>query len=79
MATEFCLSVSIIPKGYLTYRKNKRHGAHGFTSPLKEVVLRIFITLKNSLLSAGVEPANLGPNGKHDNHFITENDNSGTK
>jgi hypothetical protein len=28
---------------------NLRHGTDGFTSPPKEVVLRIFITLKNML------------------------------
>jgi hypothetical protein len=35
--------------------------------PTKEVVLRIFIELKNSSSSAEFEPANLVPNGKH-NH-----------
>jgi hypothetical protein len=34
-------------KGFLAYRKILRHGADGFTSPLKEGVLRIFIALKN--------------------------------
>jgi hypothetical protein len=34
--------------------------ADGFTTLPKEVVLRIFISLKNSSLSAGFEPANLG-------------------
>jgi hypothetical protein len=34
----------------------------------KEVVLRTFITLKNTSSSAGIEPANLGPKGKHDDH-----------
>jgi hypothetical protein len=43
-------------------------------SPLpKEVVLRIFIALQNQPSSAGFEPANLGSNGKHDNHLTTEN------
>jgi hypothetical protein len=41
--------------------------ATGFTSPPKKVVLRIFNSFKYSLPSAGFEPANLGPNGKHDN------------
>jgi hypothetical protein len=44
-----------------------RHGTDGFTSP-KEVMLRIFIALKSLSSSAGFEPANLLPNGKHDNH-----------
>lgn len=37
----------------------------GFTSSLKEGVLRIFIGLKNELPSAGFEPMNLELNGKH--------------
>jgi hypothetical protein len=36
---------------------NLRHGTDGFTSPPKEVVLRIFITLKNPSISVGIEPA----------------------
>jgi hypothetical protein len=36
--------------------------------PPKEVMLRIFITLKNSSFSAGFESANLGFSVKHDNH-----------
>jgi hypothetical protein len=35
---------------------------------MKEVVLLIFIALENPSSSAGYEPANLGSNGKHDNH-----------
>jgi hypothetical protein len=45
-----------------------RKGADGFTSPPKEFVLRIFIALKHPSSSAGFEIANLGLNGKHDNH-----------
>jgi hypothetical protein len=45
-----------------------RHGTDGFTSPPKEVVLRIFITLKNPSTSVGIEPANLGSSGEHTNH-----------
>jgi hypothetical protein len=44
------------------------HGTDGFTSPTKEVVLRIFITLKNPSPSVGIEPANLGSSGEHANH-----------
>jgi hypothetical protein len=40
--------------------------------PLKEVVLWIFITLKNPSTSNGFEPANLGSNSKR--HYITEGD-----
>jgi hypothetical protein len=41
---------------------------HGFTSPPKEVVLRIFIILKNPSTSVGIEPANLGSSGEHANY-----------
>jgi hypothetical protein len=51
-----------------------RQGADGFTSPPKEVVLRIFIALKNPPLLSGFEPVNLGSNGKHDNHYTIEKD-----
>jgi hypothetical protein len=39
----------------------------------KKVMLRIFIALKNSLLSARFEPTNLGSNGKYYNHYTAEN------
>jgi hypothetical protein len=39
-----------------------------------EVVLRIFITLKNPSLSKEFETAKLWSNSKHDKHYITEND-----
>jgi hypothetical protein len=39
-------------KGSLTFYKILRHGTNLFTSPPKEGVLRIFIVLKNPLLSA---------------------------
>jgi hypothetical protein len=42
-------------------------GADTFTSPPKEVMLWIFITLKNPSSLAGFEPQYLGSNGKHDN------------
>jgi hypothetical protein len=71
MAAEFCLSQL---KESLTCRKILRHAADGFTSSPKEVVLRIFIALKNPSLSAGFEPASLESNCKHDNYYTTEND-----
>jgi hypothetical protein len=49
----------------LLHAANLRHGTDGFTSPLKEGVLRIFFTLKNPKASAGFEPANLGTKGQH--------------
>jgi hypothetical protein len=49
-----------------------RHGADGFISPLKEGMLRIFIAHNNPPPSAGFEPANIGSNGKHAKHYITE-------
>jgi hypothetical protein len=51
-----------------------RHGAGGFTSPPKVVLLSIFIALKNPLLPTGFEPENLASSGEHDNHYTTEND-----
>jgi hypothetical protein len=60
-------------KSSLACRKILRRGVDGFISPLKKVMLWIFITLKNWSLLAGFEPANLGSNGKHDNHYTTEN------
>jgi hypothetical protein len=41
-----------------------RHGTDGFTSPPKEIVLRIFCP-KNPTDSAGCETANLGTKGQH--------------
>jgi hypothetical protein len=48
--------------------------ANGITSPLKEIMLWIFITLRNPLPSGGFEHTNLESNGKHDNHYTTDND-----
>jgi hypothetical protein len=45
---EFCLrNISIHARKVLLHAVNLRHGTDGFTSPPKEVVLRIFSTLKN--------------------------------
>jgi hypothetical protein len=75
MAAEFCLSVFLsFLKGSFTCRKMLRHVVDGFNSPPNDVVIWIFIVLKNSLLSAAYEPANLGSNRKHDNHYTKEND-----
>jgi hypothetical protein len=58
MAAEFCLrNISIHARKVLLHAVNLRHETDGFTSPPKEVVLRIFITLKNPSTSAGIEPA----------------------
>jgi hypothetical protein len=51
---------SIHARKVFLHAVNLRHGTDGFTSPPKEVVLRIFITLKNPSTSVGIEPANLG-------------------
>jgi hypothetical protein len=50
-------------KGSLILRKILRHKTDCFISPPKEIVLWIFIALKNLLFSAGFEPATLGPTG----------------
>jgi hypothetical protein len=52
----------------LLHAVNLRHGTDGFTSPPMEVVVRIFITLKNPSTSVGIEPAKLGSSGEHANH-----------
>jgi hypothetical protein len=62
------------PQGFLTRCKILRYGVDGFVSPAKEVVLPIFTAFKNPSFSAGFEPENLGLNGKHANHYITEAD-----
>jgi hypothetical protein len=54
-----------------TTRKKIRHGGFGFISHPKERVLWNFIALSNPSSSAWFEPANLGPNGKHTNHYTT--------
>jgi hypothetical protein len=59
MAAEFCLrSICFMLVRFFLHAVNLRHGTDGFTSPPKEVVLRIFITLKNS---SGLNPRSLGP------------------
>ena len=55
----------ILPIIDLLHAANLRHGTHGFTSPPKEGVLRIFSPLKNPTASAGFKPANLGTKGQH--------------
>jgi hypothetical protein len=62
------ITSSIHARKVLLHAVNLRHGTNGFTSPPKEVVLRIFITLKNPSPSVGIEPANLGSSGEHANH-----------
>jgi hypothetical protein len=55
---EFSLrNIFIHVRKVLLHAVNLRHGTYGFTSPPKEVVLRIFITLKNPSTSVGIEPA----------------------
>jgi hypothetical protein len=68
MAAEISLgNISIHARKVLLHAVNLRHGTDGFTSPPKEVMLRIF-TLKNPSTSVGIEPANLGSSGEHANH-----------
>jgi hypothetical protein len=59
---------SIHARKVLLHAVNLRHGTDGFTSPPKEVVFRIIITLKNPSTSVGIEAANLGSSGEHANH-----------
>ena len=70
---KFCSEALISAWGSFMCRKsNLRHGAHGFTSLPKEVILRIFtLWKKNPSIPAGYEPANLGSTGEYDNHGTT--------
>jgi hypothetical protein len=61
--------------GILTCFKIFRHVTDGFISLPKEVVLRFLSPLRVHRPRPGLNPANLGCNGKHDNHNTTENDN----
>jgi hypothetical protein len=54
---------SIHARKVFLHAVNVRHGTDGFTSPQKEVVLRIFIILKYPSPSVGIEPS-----GEHANH-----------
>jgi hypothetical protein len=58
---EFCLQATPSYSGILTCRKILRHGAAGFTSPSKEGVLRISITLKIYRPRPGLNLRTLGP------------------
>jgi hypothetical protein len=62
---KFCLNADFhVTFRDLSHGANLRHGTHGFTSLLKEGVMRIFSVLKNPTASAGFEPANLGTRGQ---------------
>jgi hypothetical protein len=58
---------------YLTCRRILRHGAMA-SLPLRRNSFCDFIAIKNPSSSAGFQPANLGSNCKHNNHYTTEND-----
>jgi hypothetical protein len=57
-----------------TCRKMLRHGTASFTSPPKEVELRIVIALRNPSSSPGFEPANLGPMASTSLHLKSQNE-----
>jgi hypothetical protein len=65
IAAEFCLQSIFHARKVLLHAVNLRHGTDGFTSLPKEVVLRIFITLKIHRLRPGLNPTNLGSSGYH--------------
>jgi hypothetical protein len=75
---EFSLrNIFIHARKVILHAVNLRHGTDGgFTSPPKEMVLRIFITLKNPSIDPRIEPANLGSSGEHADHLSTEVDTS---
>jgi hypothetical protein len=58
-------------KVFLIYRKILRRGADGFITLRRKGCCRFLSPLK-SIASTGFEPANLGSNGKHANHYINE-------
>jgi hypothetical protein len=66
------ISLSYCAGFFVTCPKILGHGADGITFPSKQGVLPIFIAFKNTSPSAGFQPANLGPNDKHDNYYTTE-------
>jgi hypothetical protein len=57
----FEVSLFILRSDFFTCRKILRHGADGFTSPLKKGVLRIPIAIKNPLSRPGLNTRTLGP------------------
>ena len=67
MADEFCLKMPDFNETFrgLLHAVNVRHGTDGFTSPLKEGVLRILFALKNLIASVGFEPPNVGTKVQH--------------
>jgi hypothetical protein len=54
MYLAFKASLFTLQSDFFAYSKLLQHGATGFTSPPKEGILRIFITLKNPLLRLGL-------------------------
>jgi hypothetical protein len=64
---EFSLQVSLSYCRGLEHTVKVLHGTDGFTSPPKEVVLRIFISIKNPPSSVGFEPTNLESSDKDAN------------
>jgi hypothetical protein len=50
MTAEFCLQASFHARRVVLHAINLRHGTDGFTSPLKEGVLRILSPLKSIVL-----------------------------
>jgi hypothetical protein len=62
MAAEFCLQdISFMLVRFFLHAVNLRHGTDGFTSPPKEVVLRILSPLKIRRPRPGFNPRNLRP------------------
>ena len=73
---KFCSEAPISAWGSFTCRKSTTRDP-GFTSLLKEVILRIFTIWKNPSTPAGFEPANLASNGEYDNHWTIGADPAG--
>jgi hypothetical protein len=68
------ITISIVSPGIFNMPQKSYNMGLMTLLPSKGSCAKNFIPLKSPLLSAGFEPMNLGSNGKHDNHYTTEND-----
>jgi hypothetical protein len=62
----------ILASDFLHVLKSDDLGPVVLLPPQKEDALLIFITHKNPIMSGGFEPAKLGSDGRHANHYTTE-------
>jgi hypothetical protein len=73
MATEFCLSYHYHTWRHLWHTIKSYDISPTALLPIwKKSCNGIFFALKNPSLSTGLDPANLGSIGKHDNHYTAD-------